>query len=56
VFVSTHFPGFLNAPDIREQFFMRKKKGQTEIISAQDEKMLTDIFDAYMGANPRNPR
>ncbi|MDM8548944.1 AAA family ATPase [Desulfobacterales bacterium HSG2] len=46
VFVSTHSPDFLNAIDIRELFFMRKNNGEAEIIPAQDDRMLTELFEA----------
>ncbi|RLC22018.1 MAG: chromosome segregation protein SMC [Deltaproteobacteria bacterium] len=46
VFVSTHSPNFLNALDIRELFFLRKKEGHAEIISAQDDSTLAALFEA----------
>ncbi|MCC5847659.1 MAG: AAA family ATPase [Verrucomicrobia bacterium] len=41
VFVSTHSPDFLNATELEEVFWLRKKKGYTEMVRAADDKQVS---------------
>lgn len=40
VFVSTHSPDFLNATELEEVFWLRKKEGYTEMVRAADDEQV----------------
>jgi predicted ATPase len=46
VFISTHSPDFLNALEVNEVFWIRKKEGYSTIIKASDDEMIKNLHTA----------